>query len=141
MIVLPLNDLEQSSDTIQPGLFHPTDQLASLTLTYKESKERGHIKIWTDDLEKNKLHQAETNLGMVRTDSGQMGAQESLTSHTADLSLNYPFCFSLRGVQEPGYKLQSGAVSRHRQPAPNPKLQSVNKTNLYKRNIELVEKV
>ena len=60
-----------------------------LRLPAKNPK-REHIKIWTEDLEKNKLHQVETNLGMRGINSGQMGAKESLVSHTMDLSLKIP---------------------------------------------------
>ena len=82
VITLPLGDLKQSSDAVQPGPLYPANQPASSTLTYKKSKAHQNM----DDLEKNKLHQAETNLGTRETDSYQMEVQESLITKTTSFA-------------------------------------------------------
>ena len=44
MVALHFDDLKQSSDVLQISLIHPTNQPASLALTYKNFRKEGHVK-------------------------------------------------------------------------------------------------
>ena len=57
------------------------------------------------------------------------------------LNQDDPFHLCLRGVRELGYKLQPTPIGRHGQEAPSPNLESVNKSYLHQKNVQLVERV
>ena len=90
------------------------------------------------DIPKHERRQTRELKGLVHIERKPWRARDFIPRA---LNQDDPFRLFLRGVREPGYKLQPGTVGRHGQAALGPKLQSVNKAYLHQRDVQLVERV